>query len=143
MSAQGLEVIDHSVHTTHEWINELAERLDWASKRSTLRLLSILLHHIRDHLLVNEVAHMSVQLPLLKRGLFFEGWMPKNTPIKERYADQFINAINSQMTEAEDYRGPKDIFCVFDLLNARLSAGEIEDVRACLPVDIRELWPAP
>ncbi|WP_156477437.1 hypothetical protein [Falsihalocynthiibacter arcticus] len=29
MSAQGLEVIDHTVQLTHEWINELRDRLAW------------------------------------------------------------------------------------------------------------------
>ncbi|MFT6076011.1 MAG: hypothetical protein ACJAZ1_002943 [Yoonia sp.] len=143
MTAQGLEVIDHSIHLTHEWINELSERLDWSSKRSTLRLLRITLHHIRDHLLVDELAQMSAQLPLLIRGFFFEGWVPKRTPIKERNAQDFITFITEQMGEAEEYRGRDDIKCVFDLLNNRLSRGEVEDVRATLPAPIRELWPAP
>ncbi len=143
MTAQGLEVIDHSIHLTHEWINELAERLGWSSKRSTLRLLRITLHHIRDHLLVDELAQMSAQLPLLIRGFFFEGLVPKQTPIKERNAQDFIAFIADQMGNAEEYRGREDIKCVFDLLNNRLSRGEIEDVRATLPAPIRELWPAP
>jgi uncharacterized protein (DUF2267 family) len=50
MSAQGLEVIDHTVHLTHEWINELADCLDWTSARDVLRLMRSTLHAIRDHL---------------------------------------------------------------------------------------------
>ena len=53
MTEQGLEVIDHSVHLTHEWINELAGRLGWSSKRSALRLMRTVLHRIRDHLLLS------------------------------------------------------------------------------------------
>ena len=143
MTAQGLEVIDHSVHLTHEWINELAKRLDWSSKRSALRLLRTTLRHLRDHLLVDELAQMSAQLPLLIRGFFFEGWVPKQTPIKERNVQDFIAFITEQMGKAEEYRGRDDIKCVFDLLNNRLSRGEVEDVRATLPAPIRELWPAP
>ncbi|WP_372988623.1 DUF2267 domain-containing protein [Sulfitobacter sp.] len=143
MTAQGLEVIDNSVHLTHEWINELAERLDWSSKRSALRLLRITLRHLRDHLVVNEVAQMSAQLPLLIRGFFFEGWMPKHTPIKERHVSDFSAFITTQMGEAEEYRGREDIKCVFDLLNNRLSRGEVEDLRATLSEEIRSLWPAP
>ncbi|MGC1505349.1 MAG: DUF2267 domain-containing protein [Sulfitobacter sp.] len=143
MTAQGLEVIDHSVHLTHEWINELAERLDWSSKRSALRLLRITLRHVRDHLVVDELAQVSAQLPLLIRGFFFEGWVPKQTPIKERNAQDFIAFITEHMGEAEEYRGRDDIKCVFDLLNNRLSRGEVEDLRATLPTPIRDLWPAP
>ncbi len=143
MSTQGLEVIDHTVHVTHEWINELAGRLDWSSKRSTLRLLRTTLHHIRDHLLVDELAQFSAQLPLLIRGMFFEGWVPKRTPGKARHAEDFVHSIEAKLGEAQEYRGAQDIRCVFDLLNAHLSEGEIEDIRASLPAEIRELWSAP
>lgn len=143
MSAQGLEAIDHTVQLTHEWINELASRLDWSSKRSALRLLRVTLQHLRDHLPVDELAQFSAQLPLLIRGMFFEGWVPKRTPVKERRSGDFISVIATQMEEAEEFRGREDIRCVFDLLNARLSAGEIEDVRANLPQAIRACWPTP
>lgn len=143
MKAQGLEVIDHSAHLTHEWINELAGRLDWSSKRSTLRLMRVTLHRIRDHLLVDELAQFSAQLPVLIRGFFFEGWVPKRTPVKERHGRDFIAYIDTQMAGSEEYRGREDIKCVFDLLNARLSMGEIEDVRSALPEDLRDLWAAP
>lgn len=143
MSAQGLEVIDHTVQVTHEWVNELASRLGWSSKRSTLRLLRLTLHRVRDHLLVNELAQFSAQLPLLMRGMMFEGWVPKQTPIKDRNAEEFKNAITTQMGRTEEYQGPEDIRCVFDLLNTRLTAGEVEDVRANLPVAIRAFWAAP
>ena len=143
MTSQGLEVIEHSVHSTHEWINELAERLSWSSKRSTLRLMRITLHRIRDHLLMNELAQMSAQLPILIRGFFFEGWVPKNTPIKERKVEDFVAFISDHMSDTEEYRGREDIKCVFDLLNNRLSRGEVEDIRAILPGTFLDLWPAP
>lgn len=143
MTAQNLEVIDHTVHLTHEWINELAARLGWGSKRSALRLLRVSLHHIRDHLGVDEVAQFSAQLPVIVRGFFFEGWVPKHTPVKQRSALTFVAVITDLMDDTEEYRGRDDIKCVFDLLNARISKGEVEDVRANLSEEIRDLWPAP
>ncbi|NNE88192.1 MAG: DUF2267 domain-containing protein [Silicimonas sp.] len=143
MSAQGLEVINHTVQITHEWINELADRLDWSSKSAALRFLRTMLHLVRDHLLIDEMAQFSAQMPLLVRGMFFEGWVPKKTPIKERHAVQFLEAVEEQMKDVEEYRGPEDIKYVFELLNGRVSRGEIEDVRASLPEDIRAYWPAP
>jgi len=143
MTAQGLEVIDRTVHITHEWINDLAERLDWSSKRSALHLLRSTLQHLRDHLLVDEVAQFSAQLPLLIRGMMFEGWMPKRTPIKERHAADFETHVRTQMGDTQEFRGRADIQCVFELLNARLSAGEIDDLRASLPSALRDLWPTP
>jgi uncharacterized protein (DUF2267 family) len=143
MTAQGLEVIDHTVHTTHEWVNELAGRLDWTSKRSALRLLRIVLHHVRDHLLIDELAQFSAQLPLLVRGMMFEEWVPKHTPIKERLIGDFDDYFRIQMGDTDEYRGRDDVIKVFHLLNSRISAGEVNDIRASLPSAIREIWPAP
>jgi len=143
MTTQGLEVIDHSVQLIHEWINELAGRLDWASKRNALRLLRVTLQRVRDHLPGDELAQFSAQMPVFLRGFLFEGWAPKRTLFHERSAREFIATIDKAMAESSEYRGSEDIRCVFDLLNARLSAGEIEDIRACLPQDLRALWPAP
>jgi len=143
MSAKGLEVIDHTVQLTHEWINELADRLDWSSQRDALRLLRVTLHQIRDHLLVDEVAQLAAQLPLLIRGMFFEGWVPKNTPVKQRHLQDFISDIEQYVGSVADYRGSEDIQKVFKLINAKISRGEILDVRASLPEEIRSFWPEP
>ena len=143
MSAQGLEVIDHTVQITHEWINELASRLDWGSRLSALRFLRVTLHIVRDHLLVDELAQFSAQMPLLLRGMLFEGWVPKRTPSKARSAAEFVAAIEAEMGDTQEYRGPEDVKYVFELLNARLTRGEIEDVRASMPEGIRAYWPAP
>lgn len=143
MSDHGHQSIDHAQQVAHEWINELAGRLDWSSKRSALRLMRCTLHRVRDHLLIDELAQLSAQLPVMIRGIFFEGWVPKRTPIKERSAADFIAAIETGLGETPEYRGPEDIRCVFDLLNAHVSAGEIRDVRSNLSEDIRALWPDP
>lgn len=143
MSAQGLEIIDTAAQTTYEWLNELSERLDWGSKRSALRLLRTTLHQIRDHLLVDEMAQFSAQLPLLIKRMFIEGWVPNRTPSGERNAAAFVRAIEAELNNTDDYRGPEDIKYVFLLLNSRISAGEIGDVRTALPKGIRDLWPAP
>jgi uncharacterized protein (DUF2267 family) len=141
MSAQGLEVIDHTVQLTHEWINELRERLDWTSSRDTLRLLRATLAQIRDHLGHNEVAQLSAQLPLLIRGMFFEGWQPAHTPVHDRTLDHFIAAIAGQVGDILDWRGPDDIETVLMMLGTKISQGEIDDIKAGLPAAIRDLWP--
>lgn len=141
MSAQGLEVIDHTVQLTHEWINELRDRLDWYSSRDALRLMRVTLAQVRDHITHEEIAQLSAQMPLLVRGMFFEGWTPAKTPVKDRSADTFIEMIEEQVSEVQEWRGAADITAVFEMLNARISAGEIANVKANLPKHIRALWP--
>ncbi len=143
MSAHGLEVIERTVQVTHEWINDLAMELGWESKQHALRLLRTTLHIVRDHLLMDELAQFSAQLPLLVRGMMFESWVPKRTPVKDRTKEGFISAVESGMCGASAYRGPADVRQVFMLLNARVSTGEIQDVRSGMPAAIREYWPEP
>jgi uncharacterized protein (DUF2267 family) len=139
MSTQGLEMIEHTVQLTHEWINDLAERLDWADKRQVLMLLRSTLTALRDLLSVNEAAQFSAQLPLLIRGLFYENWTPASRA--ERTATAFVERVSEKLAMDAEYRGEEDIAEVFRLLNARISQGEVEDIRQSLPADIRRLWP--
>lgn len=143
MSSQGLETIDHTVHLTHEWINELARRLDWGSKRSVLHLLRVVLHQIRDRLSPDELAQFSAQLPMLLRGMLFEGWVPKRTPNTERNVEVFAREMADLMNGIPEYRGVDDVTIVFDLLNNRISRGEVEDIRGRFPESLRALWTAP
>ncbi|NNK77235.1 MAG: DUF2267 domain-containing protein [Litoreibacter sp.] len=143
MSSKGLEIIDHSAQLTHEWVNELVERLDWSNHKDALRLLRVTLRQVRDHISHDEMAQFSAQLPLLIRGMFYEGWVPKNTPSKDRKLSSFVAAIEETISDVLEYRGTQDIQTVFRLINARISRGETNDVRANLPEEIRELWPEP
>lgn len=140
MSTQGLEAIDHTVHLTHEWVNELAERAGYTSKRSALRLLRVTLQIVRDRLPENEMAQFSAQLPMLVRGIMLEGWQPKRMPDTQLHLEP---TIAEAMKDTAEFRGPEDARYVFDLLNHRISRGEVEDIRACLPEDMRRFWAAP
>lgn len=143
MSVKELEVLDRTWQKTHEWVNELRDRLDWSSYHDALRLLRVTLHQIRDRVHVNEAAQLSAQLPILIRGMFFEGWQPQLAPLPERRASDLIQAIQHHVGDVMEYRGQQDIVTVFKLLNARITAGEVNDIRANLPEDIRALWPEP
>ena len=141
MSSQGLEVIDHTIQETHEWVNELRERLEWESSRDALRLLRATLVQVRDHLGHAEVAQFAAQMPILLRGMFYEGWRPSNTPLQDRSAAHFMAAIEERLGDVPDWRGEQDLRAVFRTLDHRISAGEIAHVRASLPHAIRQLWP--
>lgn len=143
MSATGLEVLDRTWHKTHEWVNELKGRLDWSSDKDALRLLRATLHQVRDRVHVNETAQLSAQLPIMIRGMFFEGWQPHLVPLPGRHAGDFITAIEHHVGDIMEFRGQQDIVTVLRLLNARISRGQISDIRGNLPEDIRALWPEP
>ena len=141
MSSKGLEVIDHSAQLTHEWINELAERLGWQDQKQVLQLLRSVLTGIRDHLPHDESAGFAAQLPILLRGMYYEGWRPAKTPDPDRSKEGFVSRIESHFKMDREYSGEKDITLVMRFLSGKVTSGEISDVRNALPPKIRSLWP--
>ena len=138
-----IHVFERTNHEAHEWVNDLAGRTGWSNEREVLRLLRTVLVNIRNHLPTDEMAQFSAQLPLILRGMFFEGWQPNKTPVRERHAADFVAATDGHVCDVLDYQGTTDIKAVFNVINAHISRGEVADVRACLPQELRDMWPAP
>lgn len=142
MSAQQRESIDHTVQLTHEWIGELRERLSWSSSRDAMRLMRSVLTELRDRLPHDEVADLAAQMPLLVRGMYYEGWRPAQTPIKDRSAEGFERAVAQRLGRVHGYRGRADIAAVFAMLANRMTEGELRRARRALPHAVRDLWHA-
>jgi len=138
-----IHIFERTTHEAHAWVNEVAGRTGWSNEREALRLLRTVLVKVRDHLPVNEVAQFAAQLPVILRGMFYEGWQPKTTPVHERHVDDFMAAIADSVGDVMEFSGSDDIEAVFEVINLHISKGEVEDVRACLPQELRNLWPAP
>ncbi len=143
MSAQGLESLDHTVQLTHIWINELDRRLEWNDKARSYRLLKAVLHALRDSLKVNEAADLGAQLPALLRGAYYEQWRPAATPVKNRSVGEFVARVNQSFRRDPLAEPALAVMAVFQLLTMKITEGEIDDVRRCLPEQIRNIWPEP
>ena len=140
MVAAHLPTIDHTVQLTREWVRELGDRADWSEERA-YRLLRVALQTLRDWLDVDEAAQFGAQLPLLLRGLYYEGWRPAKTPVADNSRDAFLSRIDAAFATdpIDDTRDA--VGQVFRMLNHRISAGEVRDVRERLPAPLRDLWP--
>ena len=140
MTAGDFKSFDHTVQLTHEWINELTERLDWQDKKRAYRLLRESLQALRDWLGVNEAANLGAQLPMLLRGAYYDGWHPAGTPVAERSKEDFLARIDQAFETNPIDKTEIAVGAVFELLNKRISRGEVDDVRNALPKQIRALW---
>lgn len=140
MSALGLKIIDDAVKTTNEWVNEVNEKTGWDHKQRSYRLLRAVLHAVRDHLTVDEAAQLAAQLPMLIRGIYYEGWNPSKTPVKIRARAPFIEAVQADFETDPMSDAPAAIAAVMAVLRAHVSPGEMEDVENAFTDDIRALF---
>src|SRR5262245_54274856 len=143
MRTHGLEALEHSVQLTHVWINALDERLRWNSKPRAYRLLKAVLQALRDWLPHEEAADLAAQLPMLLRGAYYEQWRPANTPVKYRRRADFLARVDAAFVVDPLPDTAVAVTAVFDVLSEKISLGEVEDLRGCLPEEIRDLWLSP
>ena len=141
MSATGLSVFDATLQKTHTWLKDLMGMLGWDDKQKAYGALRAVLHALRDRLTVEEVAQLGAQMPMLIRGIYYEGWDPTGKPVRQRHKDQFLARIEEQLKRNDDIDPEKIARAVFTVLANRISEGEIEDIEHVLPVELRELWP--
>ena len=96
MGSTSIAAFAQAAQQAQEWVNELADDLEWTDRRA-YRLLRNVLHALRDWLPQEEMADLAAQLPVLVRGIYFEGWKPSETPVWNRKKEDFIARINSDL----------------------------------------------
>ncbi len=141
MSFTGLDVFDHTIQITNIWLKELMEKLGTEDRHRAYLALRSVLHALRDRLTVDEAAHLGAQLPMLVRGIYFEGYHPAGKPSKERHKEEFLAHIREQFRKDPEVDPEAIARAVFALLEEKITTGEIADVRNSMPKELRELWP--
>jgi uncharacterized protein (DUF2267 family) len=141
MSATGMAVFDDTVQKTNIWLKEIRDELHLDTQEEAYRALRAVLHTLRDRLVVEEAAALGAQLPMLLRGVYFEGWRPAGKPTKERHLQGFLEHVNSEYVGPGPVDPERLTRGVFAVLTKHMSAGQIDDIRHSLPEEIRALWP--
>ena len=131
----------HAAQQAHQWVAELADDLTWNENRA-YHLLRCVLHALRDWLSQEEMLDLSAQLPVLIRGIYFEGWKPLDTPVWNRAKEDFLDRVRAAFTEDLPTDPELAVAAVFRLLDRHISHGEIVQVRNSMKKSLRELWPA-
>jgi uncharacterized protein (DUF2267 family) len=132
-------IIERSVEKAHIWFNDMADELGTEDQREAYRILRAYLHGLRDRLPVNESAQLAAQLPELIRGIYYEGWNPSSTPVKYRGFADFLDRIADEAVLDGETRASYAVSAAAAVLRRHVSAGEIDDVRAILPEDLKPI----
>lgn len=142
MPANTIGTFESAVADAYGWLNEIKDALDYDDGHFALQALRGVLHAVRDRLLIDQSAHLSAQLPLLIRGIYFENWNPEPLPSRDRSLEGFIDRVRSSLIGYPDVAlDLKDVVvAVFGVLKRHITWGEDDKVGKALPHAIAALW---
>lgn len=140
MKTTGISSIDHAPQVVAEWLNLLQTDLGWPDRGRALLLLRGTLHALRDFLTVDEAADLAAQLPLLIRGIFFEGWVPSKTPAHPRSAEDFLERVTKPFENDPLADPDAAIAAVFAVLRRQITIGEYDQITHAMRKSMRNLW---
>ena len=122
------------------WLWAIADEMDMEERPDiAFQALRGVLHAIRNRMIPNEVFDLSAQLPLMIRGVFFEGYNLKDKPEKFN-ADEFLEIIEEGFYGNTAIEGEDAFRAVLNVLYEKISEGELEDIYSGMPKDIKKLW---
>jgi uncharacterized protein (DUF2267 family) len=140
MSSSGLAVFDKTVQETNLWLKDLMSRLNIDDREMAYTILKATLHTVRDRIGPVNAVHLGAQLPILLRGVYYEGWRITAEPSKERHKADFLRHAHREMPNILDTDTELAVRAVFEVMWERLDQGETGKLVRLFPSDLRSLW---
>ncbi len=133
---------ESSLDKTNLILKDIENAYGWPKDRrnQSYAALRTVLHLLRDRLPVNESVEFAQQLPVLVRGIYFDGWVPSDVPIKLNRDDFLFEVRQGFPYDAEG--GPERVTqVVLDTLRRHVTQGEWQDVKDTMPKDLAVMMP--
>jgi uncharacterized protein (DUF2267 family) len=135
-----LDLFGESVRESHDWVEDVM-RETGLDQRYALQALRAVLHAIRDEVTVRQSGHLAAEMPMLIRGLYFEGWEPGRPPPTNHSPERFLERVRSQLAAYDANVDPaKIVHGVFRVLERRMPVPAAK-IRQALPRELRAWWP--
>lgn len=138
MSATGLDVLDKSVQTTNIWLDELMAEIG-PDRQVAWKVLSTVLHKLRDRLTVELSAHLGAQLPLVIRGVYYDQYEPEKQPW-DCDLEEFVAEVSEWLSDTRPVDPRLAVQAVFALLSRHVDRGQIAKVQDALPRRLHSFW---
>jgi uncharacterized protein (DUF2267 family) len=105
------------------------------------KVLSVVLQKLRDRLPIELAAHLSAELPLLVRGVFYDQFQPEKQPT-DCDREEFIAEVRRWLSSVRPIDPEAATRTVFAVLSRHIPRGQILKVQMSLPQDLRAVWQA-
>jgi uncharacterized protein (DUF2267 family) len=138
MSTGTPDAIERTVQKTMQWLTDLEHELGTDDPDETWRVLRAYLQVLRDRLTLDEAAQLAAQLPHLLRGVFYEGFDPGRQPEKIRDREVLLERLAERAQLTDLGEAATAAAAATRVLRRHVTEGEIEDVMAQLPRELRD-----
>lgn len=106
------------------------------------RILSSILHALREIISVNESLQLVSQLPMFLKAVYVNGWSIRKTRKVKDLSDfielvKFYNGVTSKVDFYSEDITENYIKTTFIVLRKYISLGEYEDIRTELPKELK------
>ena len=125
------------------WLNKVAHHLNIQDRNQAGRIFRAVLHAIRDRLRAGEAAHLGAQLPIIWKGIYYDGFRPGRKPVRIRHQQDWLEFICTKdaYAKAHDFPTIEHAKIAYDAvmqaLHELLSPGQYEQIKKALHHEIR------
>ena len=130
----------------NQFISALAKELGYPKNTDKAgRVLQSILHAVRNQMTVEESVQIIAQLPMFLKAVYVKNWSLKGKPTRVKHFDDFVMEVREISGEVSGSDFPKDddvetaFSVVFMMLRKYISLGELEDIKALLPKELKPL----
>lgn len=139
MNTLAVSALDHTVQETNIWLKELEEEIPLENRQQAYSALRAVLHALRDRLPPDVAIKFGAQLPILIRGIYYEGWHAASTPTRERRVEEFVEHVWSELPQLFPADALTVTRGVFEILSQKLDGGAFDKMMHHLPAALRDL----
>jgi uncharacterized protein (DUF2267 family) len=134
-------VLETSLQRTHEWLHDIGQELGFGNERAAYAALRATLHAVRDRLPAELVAHLGAELPMLVRGIYYDGWHPSAARLKAAHDEDFLDSVGGELLGHDELEDVEAVAgAVLRVFNRRIAPGQIARVLDAMPERVRQLW---
>lgn len=131
------------------FLNDYAREMDLeADPAKAARILTAILHALRELLTPEESVQLIAQLPMFLKAVYVNGWSLKKQKHKVKKLNEFIALVRAKVGSSGDVDfdysddvAEQYIDATLIYLRKYVSEGEMEDIRGILPKDLKSLIP--
>jgi uncharacterized protein (DUF2267 family) len=135
------EALESTLQKTLHWLQAVRREARLEDEKQAYVVLRAVLHTLRDRLPMMEALQLGAQMPMLIRGMYFEGWRPELSGFPHFSSDRFLRKVEDQIHIRIEFDTLEVTQAVFRVMAEMISLGEIQEVIHCLPTRLKELWP--